>query len=126
MAIKMIKRNMKSSYVYCFDKKKYCFDLNKLKEICFCYTNANDKNIESEITDVNNIDEDGNEMIVTQKVVRETKTNKMQNDVLMHDIVKTLMVTLLDNPGVAENIMDFPTGIAFNTLIEWGILKEIE
>ena len=57
----------------------------------------------------------------------ETKVNKNpQNDMIIYDIVKILMISLLENDNIEEMFqMDFGTALAINTLINWEILEEI-
>ena len=105
---------------------KYALDFDRLSELCL---NASSKNgqRETEITEIYEPADNG-EYVISQKVQREGRTNRnLQNDQIMYDIVKLLIITLLekDTPET-EFDMDFGTALAINTLISWGALIKIE
>ena len=117
------KKNMEIKYIT-FNKKKYTFNLEKLKEVCL--TSSDKGGRELEITQVYEPLEDG-EMVISSRVEHETKVSKtLQNDMIVYDIVKLFITSLLDKNSVNENEyeMDFSTALAINTLLSWGILEE--
>lgn len=114
----------KNKYIE-FAGKKYSFNLNKIKEVCLTASQNSGSN-EIEITNVYETNGDG-DYTLASKVEHETKVNKNpQNDMIIYDIVKILMISLLENDNIKEMFqMDFGTALAINTLISWGILEEI-
>ncbi len=114
----------KNDYVVVINKKPYCFDLEKVKEICFI--SGKEQLTDTKITDVSSLDdEENNGTFVTQKVVEENKYSNTQVDVLMQDIVKSFILKLLDMPDAIGDDMDFSSALAFNTCLNCGIIKEI-
>lgn len=115
----------RSKYVT-FKGRKYALDFDRLSELCL---NASSKNgqRETEITEIYEPADNG-EYVISQKVQREGRTNRnLQNDQIMYDIVKLLILTLLEKETPEEMFeMDFGTSLAINTLISWGALVEIE
>lgn len=100
-------------------------DLERLKEVCLS-SSSNGGVKETEITEICEPTDDGDYGIV-QKVQHETKSNKnLQNDMIIYDIVKLLIIALLEQDTPEEAfVMDFGTALAINTLISWGILVEV-
>lgn len=120
-----MKNNKEQKYYY-FSGKKYYFDLEKIKEICLTSSNSAG-NKEYEISQAYEADDDGN-LKISSKVEHETKIiGNQQNDVIIYDIVKLMIVSLLENGQEEKNFsLDMGTCLTLNTLIHWGILKEIE
>ena len=113
-----------SKYVS-FGGRKYALDFNVLQKACFSSSTLG-KSDESEITQIfDNTENNG--LGLSQMVKRELKTDKNpQNDAIMHELIKLLMINLLDNSGTEDTfVMDFGTAITINTLISWGILVEV-
>lgn len=117
----------KDNFLIMMNDKAYCFDIDKIQEICF---SRGDRQVtDTKITDVSTLDEESNNgMFVTQKVIEENKYLNTQIDVLMQDTVKMFIIKLLESPiEVDENgDMDFSTALAFNSCLKWGIIKEIK
>lgn len=107
-----------------FAGKKYTFDFTKLKEACLI--SDNQKNNEKEITEAYERDDDGN-IAMSSKIIREVKTpGNSQNDMIIYDIIKLFIIRLMENTLLEHEFEpDFSTSLAFNTLINWGFLKEI-
>lgn len=118
------------SYVVTFNREKYALDLKKLKEICLA--SSGQKENETELTEGYEINPETNMMEMSTKLIREVKTNgNPQNDMIIYDIVKLFIGVLLENGsdycGENENEpMDSATALAFNTLIQWGLLIKVE
>jgi hypothetical protein len=114
--------NMNDKYIS-FKGKKYSFNFDKLKE--FCLTSSDNGAKEYEITQVYEPILDG-ELGISSRVEHEIKSSKTpQNDVIMCEIIKLFVYTLLDrNITEDEYKMDFSSAIAINTLLSWGILEE--
>lgn len=109
-----------------FCGKKYALNLDKLKEVCLT-SSKDDINKEYEISQAYEPDDDGN-LVISNKVEHETKVyGNQQNDMIIYDVVKVLVIALLENNQDEENFtMDFGTCLTLNTLINWGILIEVE
>lgn len=112
---------MKSNYQIVLNNKAYCFDFDRMKEICFFA--KNEMVTDTEITDVTSLDDEDEEN-VNQKIIKENKYYNTQTDVLMQDLVKLFVVRILEG-GLDGNKMDFATSIAFNTCLNCGIIKEV-
>jgi len=109
-----------------FCGKKYAFDLARLKEVCL--TSSKDGvNKEYEISHAYEQNEDG-DLVLSNKVEHETKIfGNQQNDMIIYDVVKVLVIALLENNQDEDNfVLDFGTCLTINTLINWGILIEID
>jgi hypothetical protein len=103
----------------------YYIDLIKLKEICLSSTkDVGTKEIQ--IAQTYEMDERG-EFELQTKVEHETKTmGNTQNDMIIYDIVKILLISLLENTDTEEEFkMTFGLQLAINTLLSWGILVKI-
>jgi len=108
-----------------FGGNTYRINLLKLKEVCLSSSNeGNTKEIQ--IAQTYEIDEDG-ELELQTKVEHETKTiGNPQNDMIIYDIVKILIMSLLENDNTQKDFeITFGLQIAINTLLSWGILEEI-
>lgn len=120
---------MMANYVVTFNGKKYAFDLEEIKKICL--VSAFQKEGEREITEVYS-GEEGEDMEMTSKVIREVKTQgNGQTDMIIYDLVKIFVTRLLENgePATESDVkfpMDFSTSLAFNTMIKWKLLIEVE
>ena len=114
----------KSKYIT-FKGKKYALDFDRLSELCLNSSSKNGQR-ETEITEIYEPADNG-EYVISQKVQREGRTNRnLQNDQIMYDIVKLLILTLLEKETPESMFeMDMGTALAINTLISWGALIEI-
>ena len=108
-----------------FKGKKYVIDLDKFKQVCTPITNDFGTR-EYEISQVYESDENG-ELNMSSKVEHETKgTGNPQNDMIVYDVVKMLLVSILENDKTEKEFdYDFGTTFALNTLISWGVIVEI-
>lgn len=108
-----------------FNGKKYIFNLDALKKVCLTSSMENPGR-EVEITNVYEPNGDG-DYIIASKVEHETKINKtQQNDMIVYDFVKMLITILLDNDMTEDTFKNtFGVVLSLNTLINWGILEEI-
>ena len=119
----LFKNNNNEKFIS-FDGKKYAFNLERLKEVSLTTTTENGAR-EVEITQVYEPD-GGGDYTISSRVEHETKVSKTpQNDMIIYDFVKLLIISLLENEGVEGNFQyDFGTVLAINTLISWCILEE--
>ena len=109
-----------------FDGHDYYINLEKLKEVCL----SSPKDVgtkEIQIAQTYEMDETG-EFGLQTKVEHETKTmGSSQNDMIIYDIVKLLIVSILENNSTEQGFeITFGLQIAINTLLAWGILEEIK
>jgi hypothetical protein len=129
---------MMSNYVITYKKKKYAFDLEAIKKLCFLSDAQKGK--ETEIVESYKTNNMGI-LELTSKDTKEIKgSGNPQNDMIIYDIVKLLMTALLSNstnPQIpyeedeeeeveVDFIMDFSTALSFNTCIMCGILVEVK
>ena len=82
---------------------------------------------EYEISQVYELGEDG-DLNLSSKVEHETKSStNPQNDMIVYDVIKMLIVSLLENNGTEKEFeYDFGTAFALNTLISIGVVVEVE
>lgn len=108
-----------------FAGKAYILNLDKFKEVCTPKASVLDTK-EYEISQVYGTDDDG-EFGLQSKVEHETKSaGNQQNDMVVYDVVKMLVLALLENDKPADDFeMDFGTAFAINSLLSWGVLEEI-
>jgi hypothetical protein len=94
----------------------------------FCLTSDKEKGGQVEIMEVQEPRADGT-FGLSSKTVHEVKsTGNPQNDTITYDLVKLLIVTLLDNDVDVDesNQGTFGMMLALNTLLEAGMIYEIE
>ena len=105
--------------------RTYALNLDKLKEICMTPLQGNQK--EQEIVQTYEADDAG-DFTISQKIERETRNNaNQQNDMLLYDFVKTLILSILDDNTENVSFTNMPVGLSLsiNTLLTWGILEEL-
>lgn len=108
-----------------FGGKKYSLNFDRLKEVCLT-SSSEGISKEMEITQVYEPDSSG-EFSISSRVEHETKANKnLQNDLIIYEIVKLLILSLLENNNIEDGFkFDFSTAFAVNTLLSWGVLEEL-
>lgn len=107
-----------------FAGKIYYMDLDTIKSVCF----PTKSDVPQKVVDISQIYEpDGNGMSLTQRVEHETKSSETtQTDMVIYDLVKTLVISILENDKPEKEwSFDLGTAFAVNTLIAWGILREL-
>lgn len=109
-----------------FKGKKFAIDLDAFKAVCTPETQDLGTR-EYEISQVYERSDNG-EIDLASKVEHEIKgSGNPQNDMIVYDVVKMLIVSLLENDKTEEEFdYDFGTVFALNTLISWGVIKEID
>ena len=117
--------NKNSGKYISFKGKKYAINLDVFKAVCTPITNDFGPR-EYEISQVYEPDENG-ELSMSSKVEHETKsTGNPQNDMIVYDVVKLLLVSILENDKTEKEFdYDFGTVFALNTLISWGVITEV-
>ena len=108
-----------------FGEYTYRLNLEKLKEVCLSSSKEGGGK-EIQIAQTYEVDEH-DELSLISKVEHETKSfGNNQNDMIIYDIFKLLLVTLLEeNNTHREFTPTFNIALAANTLISWGILEKI-
>lgn len=103
----------------------YSLNLAKLKEVCLSSSSEGGTK-EIQIAQTYEMDEQGDFELLS-KVEHETKTiGNTQNDMIIYDIVKLLILSLLENDSTMDDLkITFGLQLAINTLVSWGILEEI-
>ena len=102
----------------------YYFDIDAIMKWCLASTNNPFK--ETEINEGYDTNEEGDIQMMT-KVVRELKTNNVQDDTVRYDFVKLLITPFLGEITNKEDIEnDFSYTLLYNTLIKMGFLFKIK
>lgn len=110
-----------------FKGKRYAIDFEAFKRVCIPTNKDLVGTREYEISHVYELGDDG-ELNMSSKVEHETKSsNNQQNDMIVYDVIKMLIVSLLENNGTEKDFeYDFGTAFALNTLISIGVVVEVE
>lgn len=100
--------------------KKYVFDFNAI--INFIFEQVDNSN-DSEIVDIYGADEESN-LVLTQRQMRETKNgDTTAKNTIKYDLLKMFVEYIMDSdfsdPSFGETII-------FNSMINEGLIKEIE
>ena len=106
------------------DGKIFYLDVQKM--IDFCLTSENKNVRDNEITEgYEKLSEDSNVLTLTSRVIREASgVSNPQNDMITYDLFKMALSVLLgQEPGDAYKY-NISFAVAFNTLVELGILME--
>ena len=92
------------------------------------YTQLGELTVKGEKLHISELSVENGELNMSSKVEHETKGNgNQQNDMIVYDVVKMLLVSLLENDKTEDNFeYDFGTTFALNTLISWGVITEVE
>lgn len=116
---------MENEYVK-FGDYTYRLNLEKLKELCFG-SSKDGIGKEIEIAQTYELD-DNDELSLVSKVEHETKTvGNNQNDMIIYDIFKMLLVPLIENTSTLKEFkLTFVDALAINTLLGWGVLEKIK
>ena len=110
-----------------FKGKRYAIDFEAFKRMCLPTNKDLGGTREYEISQVYELGEDG-DLSLSSKVEHETKSStNQQNDMIVYDVIKMLIVSLLENNGTEKDFeYDFGTAFALNTLISIGVVVEVE
>ena len=117
-------KNKTEKYIR-FKGRVFVIDIDAFKSVCTPYT----KELGTREYEISQVYErmDNGELDISSKVEHETKGNgNPQNDMIVYDVVKMLIVSLLENDRIEKDFeYDFGTTFAMNTLISWGVIKEV-
>ena len=111
-----------------FNNKYYVINLNKLKEVCLKSSMYGGDTKEIEISQTYERQDNG-EFELSGKLEHETKLiGHNQNDMMIYDIVKIMLVNILEYNSNSNQSFSPTLGISLslNTLINWGIIEEVE
>lgn len=110
-----------------FGKHTYRLNLEALKKVCLTSSSEGGTK-EVQVAQTYEIDDTNETLNLTQKIEHETKTfGNTQNDMIIYDIVKILLVSLLEKDLTINDFeITFGAQIAINTLLSWGILEKID
>lgn len=108
-----------------YNNRTYYIDVEKIIEFCLKSENKNVR--DSEITEgYEKLTEESNVLTLTSRVIREnTGTSNPQNDMITYDIFKMLLSVLLGQEATSNPEFNVSYVIAFNTMMEMGLLIEI-
>jgi hypothetical protein len=120
-------RNKNNDKYITFQGRTYLINFKKLKEVCLNSSNDGGSTKEIEISQSYERSENG-EFELSGKLEHETKfIGNTQNDMIVYDIVKLMLITLLENNCLEESFQTtLGTCLSLNTLINWGVIEEIE
>lgn len=105
------------------ENRAYILNLENL--IGFIYQgDNNDKNYESELTELYVVDNENSNMSLSNKQLREIKNNDMTNhQTIRYDMIKLLLERLLD---IKEEVLTFGETVVLNTMLTEGLITEIK
>ena len=107
-----------------FGKHTYVIDLEGLRKIC-TFSNSDIGSKEIQIVQTYDMDEEEG-INLSQKIEHETKSFGGNQNAMIYDILKLLIITLLENTDIEkEFVPTFGGTMAINSLIEWGVLRKI-
>lgn len=113
-----------SNKMLMIDNEAYYFDIDAIMKWCLASTNNPFK--ETEINEGYDTNEEGDIQMMT-KVVRELKTNNVQDDTVRYDFIKFLIAPFLGEIGNKEEVENnFSYSLLYNTLIKMGFLIKIK
>lgn len=118
---------MQRNNMFVLDGKKYAMDLEKIKS--FCLTSDKERGGQVEVMEVQEPGDNGLLGVVSKTVHEVKSTGNPQNDTIAYDLIKLLIVTLLDTDvKYTDTTMDDMTigmRLAFNTMLQSGLIYEI-
>ena len=108
-----------------FGNYTYRLNFEKLREICLGSSKECSQK-EIQITQNYQLDDD-DELSLVEKSEHEVKMiGNSQNDMIIYDIFKILLLSLIENNETVEEFRPtFGTSLSINTLIGWGLLEKI-
>lgn len=111
---------------FSFNNRFYYIDVEKIIEFCLKSENKNVR--DSEITEgYEKLTDESNVLTLTSRVIREnTGTSNPQNDMITYDIFKMLLAVILGQEATSNPILNVSFVFAFNTLVNMGLIKEVE
>lgn len=112
-----------SNELITFNGETYYLDVDAIMKWCLSSTSNPFK--ETEINEGYDTNDDGDIQMMT-KVVRELKTNNVQDDTVRYDFMKLLLAPFIGDIKTTNEINNnFSYTLLFNTLIKMGFLVKI-
>ena len=102
------------------------YDLDAIN--AYIFGDEEERTSSVEITEVQGVNAETNEMVTVQKTIREVKeSNDMTNkQTIRYDMIK-LFIDMLNDPG-EDGVLNFSPGqeIIMNTMLNYGLAKTVE
>lgn len=110
---------------FSYNGRTFYIDIDKIIEFCLKSENKNVR--DSEITEgYEKLTDDSNVLTLTSRVIREnTGTSNPQNDMITYDIFKMILAVILGQEATSNPELNVSYIIAFNTLMQMGMIVEI-
>lgn len=106
-----------------YNNELYYIDMDSIMK--WCLSSGNNPFKETEINEGYDTNDEGDIQMMT-KVVRELKTNNVQDDTVRYDFVKLLLAPFLGEISSKSEIENnFSFTLIFNSLIKLGFLVKI-
>ncbi len=103
------------------EEKNFVLDLERIFQ--FVFESDNDKNVDSELTELYVMDDETNQLSLSSKQIREMKSGEINNkQTIRYDMVKFLLTSLL---SMSEEEVTVGETIMLNTMFREGIIKEV-
>lgn len=125
--INFLNNKVKKEVMFEFWGKYYVLDLDKLNK--YIFESQTNKNSETELVEVYEMDRDESEdLVLTNKSIRDVKTKgNIQIDNIKYDLIKMFIEEFFEMPStVTQETSTFGFIVAFNTLLNQGILTEVQ
>ncbi len=110
---------------FSYNGRTFYIDIDKIIEFCLKSENKNVR--DSEITEgYEKLTDESNVLTLTSRVIREnTGTSNPQNDMITYDIFKMILAVILGQEATSNPELNVSYIIAFNTLMQMGMIVEI-
>ena len=110
---------------FSYNGRTFYVDINKIIEFCLKSENKNVR--DSEITEgYEKLTDESNVLTLTSRVIREnTGTSNPQNDMITYDVFKMILAVILGQDATSNPELNVSYIIAFNTLMQMGMIVEI-
>lgn len=106
-----------------FEGETYYIDINAIMK--WCLSSGNNPFKETEINEGYDTNDDGDIQMMT-KVIRELKTNNVQDDTVRYDFIKLLLSPFFGEIESKNDITEnFSFTLIFNSLINLGFLVKV-
>jgi hypothetical protein len=106
-----------------FEGETYYIDVNAIMK--WCLSSGNNPFKETEINEGYDTNDDGDIQMMT-KVIRELKTNNVQDDTVRYDFIKLLLSPFFGEIESKNDIKEnFSFTLMFNSLINLGFLVKV-
>ena len=112
-----------NSKMITFEGEMYYLDIDAIMK--WCLSSGNKPFVETEINEGYDTNDEGDIQMMT-KVIRELKTNNVQDDTVRYDFVKLLLAPFFGDISTKGDITkNFSYTLLFNSLVKMGFLVKI-